>query len=67
MFDTAVGALEDYIMGLSSLCAVHHLIRACAEPSFSEMQTKFFNQHCDKFEDSEENKLEHTPIFEAYV
>eukprot|EP00002_Diphylleia_rotans_P016296 TRINITY_DN3171_c0_g2_i3.p1 TRINITY_DN3171_c0_g2~~TRINITY_DN3171_c0_g2_i3.p1 ORF type:complete len:183 (-),score=40.52 TRINITY_DN3171_c0_g2_i3:915-1463(-) len=50
-FDLIVGKLEEILM----------------EPGFSDRQSKFIQKHCDAFEDSEENKLSYTPIFEEYV
>lgn len=34
---------------------------------FTNAQKTFFNKHKDSFTDDEENKLEYTQIFEAYV
>ena len=34
--------------------------------SFKEMQRDFFAQHCEKFDDEEENKLEYTEIHKQY-
>ena len=50
-FDAIVGALEDII---------------CDE-TFVDAQRAFCLAHCDVFEDTEENKLEYTPLFEQYV
>lgn len=36
-------------------------------PEFSEAQMTFFEKIKDKFDESEENKLEYTSIFEEYV
>ena len=37
-----------------------------ASESFKEMQREFFAQHCEKFDDEEENKLEYTEIHKQY-
>lgn len=50
-FDEAVGALEEIIM----------------EQDFVKVQTDFCKKHCAVFEDSEENKLEYTDVFNAYT
>ena len=34
--------------------------------SFKENQKEFFAQHCQKFDDEEENKLEYTTIHKQY-
>ncbi|CAM9165245.1 unnamed protein product, partial [Heterosigma akashiwo] len=34
---------------------------------FTDLQTPFFKQHCDEFEDTDENKLEYTDIFNSYT
>eukprot|EP00613_Pedinella_sp_CCMP2098_P017843 CAMPEP_0171761454 /NCGR_PEP_ID=MMETSP0991-20121206/48068_1 /TAXON_ID=483369 /ORGANISM="non described non described, Strain CCMP2098" /LENGTH=155 /DNA_ID=CAMNT_0012364725 /DNA_START=14 /DNA_END=478 /DNA_ORIENTATION=- len=49
-FDEAVGALENVLM----------------DPGFVELQKSFHEKHCDEFEDSEENKLSYTQIFQSY-
>jgi len=50
-FDEIVGALEDAIM----------------DPSFNDLQNEFFAAYANEFENSEENKLSYTPIFDKYV
>ena len=47
------------------------LIVSCLEEilfddSFMKEQSDFFEQHCDIFEDKEENKIEYTEIFEKF-
>ena len=37
------------------------------DPEFSSAQATFFEKIHDKIEDTEENKLEYTQIFEEYV
>lgn len=49
-FDAIVGALEDIIM----------------EPEFARRQAEFFRRHSVHFDDSEENKLIYTQLFEEY-
>ena len=51
-FDEAIGALEEILMG---------------DDEFTDIQKQFFEQHCDKFTDSEENRVEYTVIFEDYT
>lgn len=34
---------------------------------FQNLQDNFFKKHCTVFEDTEENKLEYTPIFKEYT
>ena len=34
--------------------------------SFKQNQIAFFTEHCHKFDDEEENKLEYTDIHKAY-
>ena len=34
---------------------------------FTNDRFEFFKKHSDTFEDTEENKLEYTPIHEAYI
>uniref|UniRef100_A0A7S3G294 ADP-ribosylation factor-like protein 2-binding protein n=1 Tax=Palpitomonas bilix TaxID=652834 RepID=A0A7S3G294_9EUKA len=50
-FDFYVGALENAVM----------------DESFRRLEDEFIRSHCHVFEDSDENKLEYTPIFETYV
>lgn len=50
-FDAVIGALEDLIM----------------EADFNSLQSGFFRTHCSIFEDSEENKLEYTSLFQSYI
>ena len=49
-FDEIVGALEDLLIS----------------PEFEEVQSNFGRAHCDVFEESGENKLVYTQIFEEY-
>ena len=42
-FDMAIGALEEILM---------------SDDDFSEIQRDFFEAHCDKFEDTSENRVE---------
>ena len=51
-FDEAIGALEEILMG---------------DDEFTDIQKQFFEQHCDKFTDDEENRVEYTVIFEDYT
>ena len=51
-FDEAVGALEDILV---------------CDDEFRSIQEGFFDEHCDKFTDSEENRVEYTAIFEDYT
>ena len=50
-FDAIVGALEAFMM----------------EDDFASTQAAFCRAECAIFEDTDENKLEYTPIFERYV
>lgn len=50
-FDAVIGHIEDIVVS----------------EEFQEMQTKFMNKHCNEFEDSEENKLSYTVIFNEYA
>ena len=50
-FDVVVGHIEDIVV----------------DPVFQDMQTQFMDKYCHEFEDSEENKLSYTPIFNEYV
>jgi ADP-ribosylation factor 2-binding protein len=50
-FDAIVGALEAFMM----------------EDDFASTQAAFCRAECAVFEDTDENKLEYTPIFERYV
>eukprot|EP00163_Fabomonas_tropica_P016055 TRINITY_DN2896_c0_g1_i2.p1 TRINITY_DN2896_c0_g1~~TRINITY_DN2896_c0_g1_i2.p1 ORF type:complete len:215 (-),score=39.86 TRINITY_DN2896_c0_g1_i2:297-941(-) len=49
-FDVIVGALEDIVMN----------------QEFMDKQDAFINANCHIFEDSEENKLEYTPLFQQF-
>ena len=51
-FDMAIGALENILM---------------CDDEFTEIQRDFFEAHCDKFEDSSENRVEYTVVFEDYT
>jgi ADP-ribosylation factor 2-binding protein len=51
-FDETVGALEDILIG---------------DEEFSSVQNAFFDEHCGKFTDDEENRVEYTAIFEDYT
>ena len=51
-FDEAVGALEDILV---------------CDDEFREIQEGFFDAHCDKFTNEEENRVEYTAIFEDYT
>ncbi|RXM33544.1 RING finger and SPRY domain-containing protein 1 [Acipenser ruthenus] len=50
-FDTVVGYLEDIMMG----------------DEFQQLQGNFMEKHYLEFEDSEENKLSYTPIFNEHI
>ncbi|CAN9498696.1 unnamed protein product [Ophioblennius macclurei] len=50
-FNTVIGLIEDIIM----------------EDDFQLCQQSFMEKHYTEFEDSEENKLSYTPIFNEYV
>ena len=50
-FDAVVGYLEDIIM----------------DDEFQLLQRNFMNKYYQEFEDTEENKLTYTPIFNEYV
>lgn len=50
-FDAVIGHIEDIVV----------------DEVFQEMQMNFMDKHCDEFDDSEENKLSYTPIFNEYV
>ena len=50
-FDAVIGHIEDIVVS----------------EGFQEMQTKFMNNHCNEFDDSEENKLSYTTIFNDYA
>ncbi|EHA97990.1 ADP-ribosylation factor-like protein 2-binding protein [Heterocephalus glaber] len=50
-FDTVVGSIEDIIM----------------DTKFQILQTSFMNKYYQEFEDTEENKLTYTPIFNEYL
>lgn len=50
-FDAIIGALEDFMM----------------REDFAATQAAFCREHCAVFEDTEENRLEYTPIFEEYT
>ena len=50
-FDTIIGALEDLLMS----------------DGFSRRQAEFCRAKCHVFEDTEENKLEYTSIFDEYT
>jgi ADP-ribosylation factor 2-binding protein len=51
-FDETVGALEDILIG---------------DEEFSSVQNAFFDEHCAKFTEDEENRVEYTTIFEEYT
>lgn len=51
-FDEAVGALEDILV---------------CDDEFRSIQEGFFDAHCDKFSEDEENRVEYTAIFEDYT
>ncbi|KAM9853927.1 ADP-ribosylation factor-like protein 2-binding protein [Aulostomus maculatus] len=50
-FDSVIGCIEDIIM----------------EDEFGQLQQSFMDKHYLEFEDSEENKLSYTAIFNEYV
>ncbi|XP_038554266.1 ADP-ribosylation factor-like protein 2-binding protein [Micropterus salmoides] len=50
-FDAVIGCIEDIIM----------------EEEFQQLQKSFLDKHYLEFDDSDENKLSYTPIFNAYV
>ncbi|ORX58541.1 ADP-ribosylation factor-like protein 2-binding protein-like protein [Piromyces finnis] len=50
-FDTTIGAIEDIIL----------------DDEFTTLQEKFFKENCEEFEDTEENKLIYTEIFNDYT
>ncbi|KAM3870088.1 ADP-ribosylation factor-like protein 2-binding protein [Diretmus argenteus] len=50
-FDAVIGSIEDIIM----------------ENEFQQLQQSFMEKHYLEFDDSEENKLSYTPIFNEYV
>lgn len=50
-FDTAIGCIEDIIM----------------ENEFQQLQQSFMEKYYSEFDDSDENKLTYTPIFNEYV
>ncbi|XP_070828607.1 ADP-ribosylation factor-like protein 2-binding protein [Chaetodon trifascialis] len=50
-FDAVIGYIEDIIM----------------EEEFQQLQQNFMEKHYVEFEDSDENKLSYTPIFNEYV
>ncbi|XP_026166890.1 ADP-ribosylation factor-like protein 2-binding protein isoform X1 [Mastacembelus armatus] len=50
-FDAVIGCIEDIIM----------------EEEFQQLQQSFMEKHYLVFEDSDENKLSYTPIFNEYV
>lgn len=52
LFDETVGALEDILM---------------CDDEFNAIQNGFFDEHCEKFSDEEENRVEYTAIFEDYT
>eukprot|EP01039_Chlorochromonas_danica_P010285 gene10285-11382_t len=49
-FDLVVSALEEVVM----------------DDRFQELQNSFCEKHCEKFEESKENRLEYTAIFNDY-
>jgi hypothetical protein len=51
----------------SSVPSPRPLPSPALEPSFREMQNSFFHTHCVHFEDTDENKLIYTQIFQEYV
>ena len=42
------------------------LAKIMASETFKNSQKEFFAQHCEKFDQEEENKLEYTSIHKAY-
>ncbi|XP_044047969.1 ADP-ribosylation factor-like protein 2-binding protein [Siniperca chuatsi] len=50
-FDAVIGCIEDIIM----------------EEDFQQLQKSFLDKHYLEFDDSDENKLSYTPIFNDYV
>jgi ADP-ribosylation factor 2-binding protein len=51
-FDMVCGAIEEILVG---------------DEEFLSIQRGFCEQHCDVFNDSEENKIEYTALFEEYT
>uniref|UniRef100_A0A8C5XWP7 ADP-ribosylation factor-like protein 2-binding protein n=1 Tax=Microcebus murinus TaxID=30608 RepID=A0A8C5XWP7_MICMU len=51
-FDAVVGYLEDIII---------------VDDEFQILQRHFMDKYCQEFEDTEENKLTYTPIFNEYM
>lgn len=50
-FDEMMGALQDILL----------------DPEFVQLQASFSDQYADQFEDTDENKLEYTELFERYT
>lgn len=50
-FDFIVGALEEVLL----------------DPSFETIKRKFCEEHCNIFDDKDENKIEYTEIFQKYT
>lgn len=50
-FDEIIGALEEFIMN----------------PEFQDAQETFCRGECGPFEDTDENKLEYTEVFDRYT
>mmetsp|Transcript_1762 Transcript_1762/g.1908 ORF Transcript_1762/g.1908 Transcript_1762/m.1908 type:complete len:173 (-) Transcript_1762:1440-1958(-) len=50
-FDSIVGALEEILLG----------------DAFTTIQKAFCDEHCEKFSNSEENKVEYTELFQTYT
>eukprot|EP00826_Nyctotherus_ovalis_P032463 TRINITY_DN2616_c0_g6_i3.p2 TRINITY_DN2616_c0_g6~~TRINITY_DN2616_c0_g6_i3.p2 ORF type:complete len:195 (-),score=86.92 TRINITY_DN2616_c0_g6_i3:1138-1722(-) len=45
---------------------VSHIQDIVFDPQFAEVQNKFFDDYCNEFEDTEENKIAYTKIFQSY-
>jgi hypothetical protein len=67
-FDAVIGALEDLIMEADFNSLQSGFFRKVRDfYLLSQLQSTTLCQHCSVFEDSEENKLEYTSLFQSCV
>ena len=52
---------------LTSCYSAFALSPPAADDEFLSLQRSYLDAHCHEFDDSDENKLSYTPIFERYV
>ncbi|TRY82858.1 hypothetical protein DNTS_022066 [Danionella cerebrum] len=65
-FDLVIGNIEDIIMELYDIL-MDFCVILLSEDEFQHLQQSFMEKYYLEFDDSEENKLSYTPIFNEYI